>query len=211
MMRSIVCFAAGCLLAYAPLTLAQDDKAEISKLTREAINKILADLGNKELGGDEKRTKVRATIDAISDMDLLAKLVLGRTNWGKASAEQRTEFSKIFGDTIHLSMFEKLELFTDERVDIGEVSKLDLRGSPKYRVATWIVSKGTRTELGLLFAKRDAGWRVFDVEIKGVSVRKSYGNQYNDYLRSKSMAQLLETMRGKVAELLAKAKASESK
>lgn len=209
-MTSLSGIALALTLALTFAASAQADPGKIKTISRGAIDKILEHLGNDQLSGPERRKRVRAAIDGISDMDLLAKLVLGRTHWTKANAAQRAEFTKVFSNTIHLSMYEKLALFSDERVDIGEVEKLDLRGSPKYRVVTWIVSKGTRTELGLLFAQRDEAWRVFDVEIKGVSVRKSYGSQYADYLRNNTMDQLLAEMRRKEAELEAKAKAKES-
>lgn len=205
---------AGALVAFgllAPSAVAQSDTETIKSLTRGSIDKVLEHLGSETLTGVQKREQVRAAIDSISDMDLFAKLVLGRTHWTKATAEQRAEFKKVFADTVHLSMYEKLVLFTDEKVEIGEVTKLAVRGKPKYRIVVWIISKGKRTELAMLFAQREPGWRVYDVEIKGVSVRKSYGNQYADYLRKHTMAQLLTKMKAKAAELEAKANERDGK
>ena len=47
-------------------------------------------------------------------------------------------------------------------------------------------------------AKRDDAWRAFDLEIEGVSIKKSYGAQYNDFLRGKSFDELLVTMKKKI-------------
>ena len=177
-----------------------DDKKAVAVVVRDAIDRVLKFLKNDELTPKEKREGVKGVIDSMIDLELLAKLSLGKTHWSKIDAKQRTSFTELFVETIRHSTYEKLELFTDELVEVAEPEAIKTSGSPKYKVVTWIVSKGKRTELSCMLAKRDDGWKVYDLEIEGVSIRKSYGSQYADFLREKSFDELLVQMREKVDE-----------
>ena len=58
--------------------------------------------------------------------------------------------------------------------------------------------------VGYHVTERDGTWKVYDFEIEGVSIRKSYGSQYNDYLKENSFDDLLRTMQEKIDEIHAR-------
>ncbi len=184
----------------APLLGVEDDKAAVSKLIRGAVSQVLEVLRNEEISREQKQDSVLEIVEPLIDFELLAKLSLGKTHWGRINAEQRRAFTDLFVDTLRLSYFEKLELFSDEEVEFGEPSTLSMGGSPKYQVDSHIISKGNRVQVAYMLASRNGVWKVFDLEIEGVSIRKSYGGQYNDYLRENDFEELLEEMRKKVEE-----------
>ena len=130
-------------------------------------------------------------------------LSLGKKHWTKINDEQRSSFTDLFVETLQLSYFEKLELFTDEVVEFDPPKTIKSK-SPKYHVLTYIVSKGDRIKVAYHLTRRDDAWKVYDFEIEGVSIRKSYGAQYADFLREKSFDELLKTMGDKIRETKAK-------
>ena len=179
---------------------ATDDREEVATVIRTAVDQVLEVLNDQELSRQEKRADVIAVIDPLIDFKLLAMLSLGKKHWSAADEQQREEFTSLFVDTLKLSYFEKLELFTDETVEYEEPVPMETKGSPKYYVLTYVLSKGDRIKVGYELARRGDAWRVFDFEIEGVSIRKSYGSQYNDFLREGTFVELLDTMRTKLDE-----------
>ena len=187
-----------------------EDKEEITQIAQSSIDRMLELLQDEKITPKARREGVKDVIDQLVDLELLGRLALGSKRWGKISDAQKKSFSSLFVETVRQSVFEQLELFTDEKVELGKPEPIKTSGSPKYRVLAWIVSNGQRTELALLFAKREAGWRVYDLEVEGISQRKSYGNEYADFLKRKSFDDLLAKMREKVEaakERMAKADA----
>ncbi|MFT5286280.1 MAG: phospholipid transport system substrate-binding protein [Planctomycetota bacterium] len=181
-------------------TEVQQESQEVASIIETAVEDIIGILRNKELSKKERRAKSMDIVEPLIDFKLLGMLSLGKKGWGMASETQRDEFVDLFARTLKHSYFEKLLLFTDEEVEFEAPELVSSKGSPKYSVQSFIISKGERIKVGYEVTRRDGKWKVFDFEIEGVSVRKSYGSQYTDFLREKSLDQLLETMREKVEE-----------
>jgi len=186
-----------------PVDEASDQK-EVATVVRTAVDGVVKVLQTKELSRDAKRAKVMEVINPLIDFKLLAMLSLGKTHWSKINDEQRAAFTDLFVETLQLSYFEKLELFTDEIVEFDPPETIKSKGSPKYHVLTYIVSKGDRIKVAYQLTRRGDVWKVYDFEIEGVSIRKSYGAQYADFLKEKSFDELLKTMTEKIRETKAK-------
>jgi len=199
-----VLLAALTLLPITAETRHVDDSQEVAAIVETAVNEVVSVLRDGSLSRAKKRERSMEIVEPLIDFNLLAMLSLGKTHWGKASAEQRDSFAELFSETLKLSYFEKLEMFTDEDVEFEEPVLASSKGSPKYFVMSYIVSKGDRIKVGYHMTRRDSTWKAYDFEIEGVSIRKSYGSQYNDYLKENSFEQLLQTMREKVDEVKAK-------
>jgi len=195
----------------AAIPSARSDSDEVAKVVKTAVDKVVAVLRNDSLDRVAKREKSMEIVEPLIDFKLLAMLSLGKTHWSAADANQRTRFTDLFAETLKLSYFEKLELFTDEDVEFEEPVLSSSKGSPKYFVMSYIVSKGDRIKVGYHLTKRGDSWKVFNFEIEGVSILKSYGSQYNDYLKENSFDQLLKTMQEKIDTTKAKDSDSDSK
>lgn len=173
---------------------AASDKKAVAAVVRGAVDKVLVVLKNTELARAEKRKRVAAITDPLVDFRLMAMLSLGRKQWSEIDAKQRKSFTELFVQTIRASYFEKIYLFTDETVEYE--APVETKG--KFYVLTYILSKGERIKVAYkLYRKKDA-WIVYDFEIEGVSVVKSYASQYADFLRENGFEKLLVEMRKKV-------------
>ncbi len=181
-------------------TRAIDDSQEVASVVRTAVEKVITVLRDDTLTRVAKRESSMEIVEPLIDFRLLGMLSLGKTHWSRASESQRDTFTDLFAETLKLSYFEKLELFTDEDVEFEAPVLQSSKSSPKYFVMSYIVSKGDRIKVGYHMTRRGEEWKVYDFEIEGVSIRKSYGSQYNDYLKENAFDDLLKTMREKVEE-----------
>lgn len=168
-----------------------DDKKVVFDLIRSVGEQVLEVLGNDELRQDVKKDKVMEVMDPLLDLPLMAKLTLGRKHWSKLDKKQRKRFSDLFAEQIRTSYFEKLVLFTDETIEYGE----PVPKKKKFHMLTYILSKDQRIEVTYKLYRKKQSWKIYDLEVAGVSMVRSYGSQYNEFLRDNTFAALLERMR----------------
>ncbi len=169
-----------------------DEAAEITKMAKEKVNNIITYLRDTSL---EKETRNKQIIDEVNtmfDFQLMAQLSLGK-QWKKTKKRQRKEFVKVFVKRIQQSYLEKLDLYTDEEVIIG-----DAKQTKKKRavLTTYLVSEDDKKEMIYKFRKhKKRGWVVYDVNILGVSFIQTYRSQFSGVLKNKSMDELIEDLK----------------
>jgi phospholipid transport system substrate-binding protein len=171
---------------------AEDLKA-VHGIVKTSVNKIMKILLDKDIGKEDRRKQVEKISDPLFDFALMAKLTLGRKHWPSFSKEERKAFTKLFIAQLKDSYFEKVDLLTDEVVEF----ETPVRKKSKVHMLTHIVSKDQRYEMLYKLYKKKGKWLVYDVEIEGISVVKSYGSQYDQFLSDKKPADLLSKMREK--------------
>ena len=198
-------FTAFCALAFAASARAADDKKAVETVVHKTVDQILVVLKDKELSRDEKRKRVLKAIDPVVDFPLMAKLSLGKKHWKNLDAKERQTFSDLFVERLKASYFEKLDLFTDERVEFKEA----VQKKKKFTVVTYIVSRGERMEVAYKLYNKKRAWTVYDFEIEGVSVVRSYSSQYREFLREGSFEDLVAKMREKIEAAKKKEKSEE--
>ena len=169
-----------------------DEAAEITKITKEKVNNIITYLRDTSLEKETRNKQIIAEVNTIFDFKLMAKLSLGK-QWKKTKKQQREEFVKVFVKRIQQSYLEKLDLYTDEEVIIG-----DAKQTKKKRavLTTYLVSEDDKKEMIYKFRKhKKRGWVVYDVDILGVSFIQTYRSQFSGVLKNKSMDELIEDLK----------------
>ena len=169
-----------------------DEAAEITKITKEKVNNIITYLRDTSLEKETRNKQIIAEVNTIFDFKLMAKLSLGK-QWKKTKKQQREEFVKVFVKRIQQSYLEKLDLYTDEEVIIG-----DAKQTKKKRavLTTYLVSEDDKKEMIYKFRKhKKRGWLVYDVNILGVSFIQTYRSQFAGVLKNKTMDELIEDLK----------------
>ena len=182
-----------------------DDKKSVEQSIRSSVNTVLDIIRNKELNKETKKERVMVVIDKLFDIPLIAKLTLGRKHWPKLDEPQRKEFIRLFIKALQDSYFDKMDLLTDEVVEFDP----PVQNDKKYTMSTYIVSKGKRYEILYKLYKEKNLWRVYDVEIEGISFVKSYSAQYDQFLQTYTVQKLLDKMREKTMEVPKELKSKE--
>src|SRR6266516_8945 len=167
-----------------------------------AIDRVVATLDSPALKGEgkvlERRTAVRKIANEIFDFGEIARRSLGRY-WQPLSEPQRAEFVGLFGDLLERSYISKIELYGGEKIVYsGERMDGDLA-----IVSTKILTKnGTEVPIDYRLFKRGDSWKVYDVNIEGISLVSNYRTQFNKIIQSNGYNTLVDRMKAKQTESL---------
>src|SRR5437867_12360351 len=165
-----------------------------------AIDRVVATLDSPALKGEgkvlERRTAVRKIANEIFDFGEIARRSLGRY-WQPLSEAQRAEFVGLFGDLLERSYISKIELYGGEKIVYsGERMDGDLAV-----VGTKIITKnGTEVPIDYRLFRRGDNWKVYDVNIEGISLVSNYRTQFNKIIQSSGYNTLVDRMKAKQTE-----------
>ncbi|MBI4676729.1 MAG: ABC transporter substrate-binding protein [Elusimicrobia bacterium] len=191
-----------------PAAQAADDGKQVRALIERTVDSVLDVLKDKSLAKDARKGKVLALVDPVFDLKLMGKLTLGQKNWPKLDQAQQDKYTGLFTATVKDSYYEKIDMFTNETVDFEDPVPAE---KGKYQMMTRINSKGQRYGLLYKLTRREGGWKVYDVEIEGISLIRSYGAQYDQFLQKGTAAGLLAKMKEKTLETPSDLKAATKK
>jgi phospholipid transport system substrate-binding protein len=169
---------------------------------RGAIDRVVTTLESPALKGDgkaaERRSAVRKIANEIFDFAEIARRSLGRY-WQPLSETQRTEFVGLFSDLLERSYISKIELYGGEKIVYsGERVDGDLA-----TVSTKIITKnGTEIPVDYRLFHRSDRWKVYDVNIEGISLVSNYRTQFNKIIQTGGYNTLVDRMKTKQIEFL---------
>ena len=165
-----------------------------------AIERVVSTLDSPAMKGEgkaaERRAAVRQIANEIFDFGEIARRSLGRY-WQPLSDAQRTEFVGLFGDLLERSYISKIELYGGEKIVYsGERMDGDLA-----IVSTKIITKnGTEVPIDYRLFRRGDNWKVYDVNIEGISLVSNYRTQFNKIIQSSGYNTLVDRMKAKQTE-----------
>lgn len=147
----------------------------------------------KESKAAERRAAVRKVATEIFDFEETAKRSLGR-HWQQRSPEERRQFVPLFTDLLEHAYISKIDQYQGEKVSyIGESIEGDLA-----LVRTKIVTpKGSEVPVDYRMEQRDGHWKVYDVNIEGVSLVANYRTQFEKIIQTSSYQALIDKMKSK--------------
>ncbi|MHC4740550.1 MAG: Tgt2/MlaC family protein [Planctomycetota bacterium] len=144
-------------------------------------------LQTKHLSPETKAKVVDLIVTPIFDFPLMAKLVLGRKHWPKFDEQQRKKFTKLFTKRLKASYREKISLYTDEKASLKPLQ----RKKSTVIIPMELISQDQKIERVYKLRKLGKTWRIYDVEIQGVSILLTYRSQFDDVLQKESVEELL--------------------
>ncbi len=146
---------------------------------------------------DLRHEKIWEIINTIFDFDAISRRAVGRS-WKRFNQEEKTAFTAVFSDLLGNSYINKIQsAFTSQRVTyLGERSLSDV----KTLVKTRIVGEDLETPVDYNMRRRNSIWKIYDVNIEGVSLVKNYRSQFNTFLSRKKPTQLIQQVKEKVEQ-----------
>jgi phospholipid transport system substrate-binding protein len=128
------------------------------------------------------------------DVSGMARSVLGRQAWSKASGSERQQFSEAFTQLVIRTYANPLSEYTDETIKF-----LPIRGSLEgrfLRVNSIIIrSKAKDIPLSYSLVSKNGSWKIYDFSVEGVSLLQSFRSQFAEALRSSSMQDIIKQLR----------------
>ena len=120
----------------------------------------------------------------------MAKLTLGRKYWPGLSEKNKEKFTELFVDRLKSTYVDKLSLYTNEKVDY----ETPVQNGIKIQIPTKVISKDKNFTMLYKLYRSSSGWKIYDIEIEGVSLISTYRSQFNDILSKGTIDDLLSKL-----------------
>ena len=168
------------------------DVEDINSMVKKKVAVIFDLLGRQDIEKNERNEKIVGELNEIMDFQLAAYLSLGK-HWKKISKTQKKEFVETFQLYINNYIVEKIDLYTNQKIDIGD-SKIVKKGRAELEIG--ILSGGETLQVNFKLRKnKKKEWRVYDVDIEGVSLITTFRSQFSGVLKNSSFEELLEKLK----------------
>ncbi len=169
-----------------------NDPNQLLAVKWEAIVKVLE---NRDLDQKLKERIIDHIVSPAFDFELMGQLALGRTHWPKLDAAQRKKFVDLFTHRLKALYLEKTSLYRNQKT----ILKPGERRKNQVLIPMTLISEDG--EITLLYKlnetndpakiKMGGRWKIYDVEINGVSILLTYRSQFDDILRRGTVQDLL--------------------
>jgi len=195
-MKKILCFLLACLL-FVPHVYASDQD-DVYNLIKNTVDEVLVLLKDNSLDKEAKSDQFMEIIEPLFDFSLMAKLSLGKKNWPKLNEAEQKEFTDLFIKQLQNTYYDKLELFSDEKVTFEKPMAVKNKMYMELNVIT--KDEPLKMLYKLYQNKEENVWKIYDLEIQDISIIKSYSSQYDQILEKETVSDLLNKMKEKNLE-----------
>jgi phospholipid transport system substrate-binding protein len=184
-MKNLIVAIISLLLFYQ--SAAADDKSEVEKLLKNNLDAVFTVLQKKDLEQQKKNNEIVDIVTPMFDFELMARLSLGKKHWPGLSQDKKERFTELFIKRLKASYLNNFTLYTDEKV----FYEPSVQVKKKIHTPTYLVSKDKKISILYKFYKAEKNWKIYDLEIQGVSIIRSYRSQFSSILESGTVDDLL--------------------
>jgi phospholipid transport system substrate-binding protein len=185
----IICFSGGVVHA--------DDAKQQLKGSIDRIIDLLKDQALKAPDRkSERRAKIFKVLEGRFDFAEMGKRSLA-AQWKKISEKERKEFVATFARLMENSYISRIERYSDEEV----VFKKEQSKGKYYHVQTEVVSGEKAIPVYYSLHRFKDEWFVYDVNIEGVSLVRTYRTEFKKTIRKEKFAGLMGKLKKKLSDL----------
>ena len=166
---------------------AADDKSEVEKLLKNNLDAVFTVLQKKDLEQQAKNKEIVDIVTPMFDFELMARLSLGKKHWPGLSQDKKERFTELFIKRLKASYLNNFNLYTNEKV----IYEPSVQVRKKVHAQTYLVSKDKKISILYKLYKAENNWKIYDLEIQGVSIIRSYRSQFSSILKSGTIDDLL--------------------
>jgi phospholipid transport system substrate-binding protein len=185
------------VLAGGVAPMAAGTATESIKSTIKQMFGILNDEGLKAPGRtEERRQQLEQVIGNRIAYDEMAKRSLG-PQWTQLNDEERQEFVRLYAQLLRDTYSSRFDHYSDEKVEFLQET---LQGD-YAEVRTRLTSRKVSLDVDYRMLQRAGDWRVYDIVVDGISLVRSYREQFNKIIRTSSYGELVAKLRQKTGEI----------
>lgn len=191
----IFCFLIFLFLFFSPLNVfAMQPKDALCKTIDEIFDTLNDSAYESPDLNELKQEKLWEIIEGSFDFTLMTKLALGKYR-KTFSKKQLNELTDYFGKLLRKIYLEKIESGSKDKIVYLDQ---EVVSEKKARVHTRVLREAGDIPLNYSMRKTKGGWKIYDVNVEGVSLVKNYRKQFGDLLFNKTPDQLIERIKKKV-------------
>lgn len=166
------------------------------ELVRQTTDRMLALLNKNRSAIEADRSTLYGFVDEVVlphfDFNRMAQWVLGKY-WRTASREQRQRFVEQFRNLLVRTYGTLLLDYSGQTIDYLPV-RTGADGDT-VNIRTLIADKdGTKVQVDYALYRRDAGWKVYDVRVNGISLVSNYRNTFGSKVRQDGIDSLIDDL-----------------
>jgi len=143
------------------------------------------------LSDDEKQAKVRKTVEASYDFDVIIRRAIGR-NWELMSGSEQTQVLELVKQMVLKAYVKGLNGKERPKVTLGEVIKIS---DKRMEIKSTIWLDGKTYYVLYRLGRMESGWQIYDIVAENVSVVSNYREQLDDHFRKGSGAELITRLK----------------
>lgn len=185
-------------LAQAAPAAASAQQGQATKVVLDASSRIVNTLQTRKAEFNKDPAALRTYIDSelnrTFDRDYAARLVLGANARGASDADV-----KLFADAMADNLMQRYGsalLTIQGKPSFRAKSETALPNGRGMRVATELVRSGSETTpVEYLMRQVNGQWKIFDVNIEGISYVQTFRTQFDAPLRQKGIKQVAADLR----------------
>ncbi len=151
---------------------------------------VVSVLRAERLSQQARQRIIGKIVSPVFDFALMAKLAMGRTHWPRLNTEQQKRLVELFTRRLKTTYQEKTALYSGETATI----KKPVAKGKVVSVPMELVSKDKKVSIVYKLRKLGKQWKIYDVEIQGVSIVLTYRSQFDDILRKGTVEELLSRL-----------------
>ena len=181
---------AACSLLILSQTANADDKIAAEEFLKSKLDSVFEVLQKKDLEKQAKNSAVVEIVTSMFDFPRMAALSLGPKNWPGLSPGQKERFTELFVERLRQYYLNRLTTYTDEKI----IYEPPVEVKKKVHIPTSLISKGKKISMLYKLYNASNNWKVYDIEIQGVSIIRSYRSQFNEILQRGTIEDLFEKL-----------------
>ncbi|AJP48719.1 signal peptide protein [Rugosibacter aromaticivorans] len=194
-MKSVVAFISSTLIATSVIAHGMAPDALIKSVSGEVLEIIRADKdiqsGNIQKAADLVEKKIAPNFDFLH----MTRLALGR-DWRQASAEQQKALANEFQILLVRTYSRALTEYKNQTIDVKPLALKS--GETDVKVRSEIKQPGAKAiQLDYYLQKDNAGWKIYDIEVAGISLVTNYRESFANEVRNSGIDGLLKTLQTK--------------
>jgi phospholipid transport system substrate-binding protein len=185
-------------------SLAAQAASTADEMIRTTVSRLIFELAERRPELESDAAALYAMVDELVvphiALDKISKLILG-SHWKSASEVQRQHFTMGFKDLLIRSYATAMFEYTGQ--EELRYRPVKLKGGGRIAVVpTDLVIPGQApipVDYYCLLEKSEV-WKIYDIQIDGISLILSYRNQYGQYIDTNGLDALIESLQSKTAE-----------
>ena len=168
-------------------TVMADDISSAEKVLKSKLDAVFVMLQKNDLEQEAKNNEIIEIVTPLFDFSLMARLSLGKKYWSGLTKEYKKRFTDLFVKRLKESYLEKLNLYTNEFI----VYRAPVRVKKKIHIPTELIAKDNKIDMLYKLYKSKSGWKIYDIEIQGVSIISTYRSQFAEVMSTGTIDDLL--------------------
>lgn len=163
-----------------------EERDKLENAITKALNVLYGDRCT-DLSLEEKQAKVRESLEADYDLDVLIRRIIGR-NWRILSETEQKQVLELVKQLVVKAFVNGLAGEIRPEVEMG---KAILIADNRLEVESTVALNESTFYVTYRLGRMSSGWQIYDIVAENISVVSNYRQQIDDHFRKRTSAELI--------------------